>query len=58
MNNKHQENEALTGPLIFTIPAPGFVVALNLDWLDTINRKEFQSTAIGVPDVAGDCASW
>jgi hypothetical protein len=33
MNNKHQENGALTGPLIFTVPAYGFVMALYLDWL-------------------------
>ena len=30
MNNKHQENGARTGPLIFTLP----VFCLNLDWLD------------------------
>ena len=30
MNNKHQENGALTDPLIFTLP----VFSLNLDWLD------------------------
>ena len=30
MNNKHQENGALTGSLIFTLP----VFSLNLDWLD------------------------
>ena len=34
MNNKHQENGALTGPLIFTLPASSFVVILSLDWLD------------------------
>jgi hypothetical protein len=34
MNNKHQENGALTGPLIFTVPASSFVVILSLDWLD------------------------
>jgi hypothetical protein len=33
MNNKHQENGALTGPLIFTVPAYGFVMALYVDWL-------------------------
>ena len=33
MNNKHQENGALRGPLIFTVPAYGFVMALYLDWL-------------------------
>ena len=30
MNNKHQENGALTGPLIFTIPASSFIVVLSL----------------------------
>jgi hypothetical protein len=33
MNYKHQENGALTGPLIFTVPAYGFVMALYIDWL-------------------------
>ena len=33
MNNKNQENGVLTGPLIFTVPAYGFVMALYLDWL-------------------------
>jgi len=33
MNYKNQENGALTGPLIFTVPAYGFVMALYLDWL-------------------------
>jgi hypothetical protein len=34
MNNKQQENGARTGPLIFTVPAYGFVMALYLDWLN------------------------
>ena len=38
MNNKHQENGALTGPLIFTLPASSFVVVLSLDWLDGAGR--------------------
>ena len=33
MNNKDSENGALRGPLIFTVPAYGFVMALYLDWL-------------------------
>ena len=33
MNNKHQENGALTGPLIFTLPASNFVAILRPDWL-------------------------
>lgn len=38
MNDENQENEALTGPVILTIPASvagpgfGFLVALNRDW--------------------------
>jgi len=38
MNNKHQENGAPRDPLIFTVPAYGFVMALYLDWLDNTNR--------------------
>jgi hypothetical protein len=38
MNNKHQENGAPRDPLIFTVPAYGFVMALYLDWLDDTNR--------------------
>ena len=34
MNNKHQENGALPGPLIFTLPASSFVVILNFDSLE------------------------
>jgi hypothetical protein len=33
MNTKEEENVALGGPLIFTVPAYGFVMALYLDWL-------------------------
>jgi hypothetical protein len=38
MNNKHQENGALRGPLIFTLPASSFVVILSFDWLDGTDR--------------------
>jgi hypothetical protein len=34
LNNKHQENGTLTGPLIFTLPALNLVAILRLDWLD------------------------
>jgi hypothetical protein len=37
MNNKQQEDGAGTGPLIFTVPAYGFVMALYLDWLNDAN---------------------
>ena len=38
MKNEHNKNEALRGPVMFTIPACGFVVAPKLDWLYKINR--------------------
>jgi hypothetical protein len=38
MNNKDQENGERTGPLIFTVPAYGFVMALYLDWLGRSDR--------------------
>jgi len=40
MNNEHTKNEALRGPLIFTIPASHFpfLVALNVGWLDVTER--------------------
>jgi hypothetical protein len=38
MNNEQNKNEALRGPLIFTIPPSCFLVALNLDWLDVKER--------------------
>jgi hypothetical protein len=37
MDNKHQENGALRGPLIFTLPAFNFVVILSFDWFDEAN---------------------
>ena len=43
MNNKHQENGALTGPLIFTVPAYGFVMALYVDWLGQSARAAFSA---------------
>jgi hypothetical protein len=38
MNNKHQENGAPAGPLIFTLPTSSFIVILNFDWLDVTRR--------------------
>jgi hypothetical protein len=43
MNNKDQENGARRGPLIFTVPAYGFVMALYLDWLGRSNRAAFSA---------------
>jgi hypothetical protein len=36
MNDTHQEDEVVAGPLIFTVPAYGFVMAL---YLDCLGRK-------------------
>jgi hypothetical protein len=47
MNDKHQENGALTGPLIFTLPASSFVVVLSFNWLDGTDR------AVGAPKKRG-----
>jgi hypothetical protein len=41
MNSKDEENGALEGPLIFTVPAYGFVMALYLDWLGRSYRGPF-----------------
>jgi hypothetical protein len=41
MNNRDQENSALRGPLIFTVPSYGFVMALYLDWLGRSIRAAF-----------------
>jgi hypothetical protein len=40
MNNKDQENGALRGPLIFTVPASHFpfLVALGVGWLDVTDN--------------------
>ena len=43
MNYKHQENWALAGPLIFTVPAYGFVMALYVDWLGRSTREAFSA---------------
>jgi hypothetical protein len=39
MNDKHQENGGLIGPLILTLPASNFVAILRRpDWLDGTDR--------------------
>jgi hypothetical protein len=43
MYYKHQENGTLAGPLIFTVPAYGFVMALYVDWLGRSNRPDFSA---------------
>jgi hypothetical protein len=40
MNTKDEENGALAGPLIFIVPAYGFVMALYLDWLGRTQSVE------------------
>jgi hypothetical protein len=45
MSNKYQENGALTAPLIFTVPAYGFVMALYVDWLGRATQEAFFAKA-------------
>jgi len=40
MNNELNKNEAWRGPLIFTMPATRFLVALNVDWLEGTSREK------------------
>ena len=47
MNNKHQENGALTGPLIFTLPALNLVVILHSEWLNRLAETTIKSFALG-----------
>ena len=43
MDAEHQENGAPRDPLIFTVPAYGFVMALYLDWLGQRKRAVFSA---------------
>jgi hypothetical protein len=43
LNDKDQENEVSRAPLIFTVHAYGFVMALYLDWLDRSNGARFST---------------
>ena len=47
MNNKHDENGALRGPLIFTLPAYSFVVILSFDWFDGPDRAAVSAKTHG-----------
>jgi hypothetical protein len=48
MNNTHRENGTMAGPLIFTVPANGFVTALYLDSLRrTPTRERFSANMRG-----------
>jgi hypothetical protein len=46
MNTKDEENGALAEPLIFTVPAYGFVMALYLDWLGRSCREARSAKAV------------
>jgi len=54
MDNKRQENGALGGPLIFTLPAFSFVVILSFDWLDGRPGSCFRQNAR--PELSGSSA--
>jgi hypothetical protein len=46
MNNTHPENGTMADPLIFTVPAYGFVMALYLDWLGCSHRGTLSAEAV------------
>jgi len=39
MNAENQENRGPRGPLIFTVPAYGLIVAQSLDWCFTSQKR-------------------
>jgi hypothetical protein len=59
MNDENQENEALKGPVIFsippslTVPGFGFLVALNPDWCFT-SQEGKASPSSGVNGTLAD----
>jgi hypothetical protein len=50
MNDKHQENGTLSGPLILTLPASNFVAILRPDWLNGTDQTTCsrQNARLGV----------
>ena len=67
MNDKNQENEALQGPVILTLPASltvpgfGFLVALNPDWRfegDDSSRTRRRQVCRSVSKVFDDFWLW
>jgi hypothetical protein len=61
MNAENQENEALKGPVIFTIPDSltvpgfGFLIALNPDWRSISYEKKANRLSSGLSRLFG-CA--
>jgi hypothetical protein len=49
MNVKQEEKQAWSGPLIFTVPAYGFVMALYLDWLGGSTNSGIRGSARKAP---------
>src|SRR5580692_8852510 len=58
MNNKDQEHEAPTGPLIFTLPASSFIVVLGLDRLNGIFRSTLVPAFAKDSRLAGGAANF
>jgi hypothetical protein len=56
MRDKHQETGAPTAPMILTVPAYSFVVALQLDCLGRSNPAAFsdETFARGEDELTGD----
>ena len=49
MNDKDQENGALRGPLVFTVPAYGFVMALYIALLPHLPSERNYTTVAELP---------
>jgi hypothetical protein len=50
MNDEQIKNETANRPLIFTVPACGFVVTLNVDWPDEIHSID-ESVSASMDDI-------
>ena len=44
MNDRDQETQVWRSPLIFTVPAYGFVMALYLDWLGQSSQVHYSES--------------
>jgi hypothetical protein len=47
MKNEHQENGALSGPLILMVPASNLVAVMSLGWLDGANQATVSTQTRG-----------
>jgi hypothetical protein len=53
MSDENRQNGALTAPLILTVPACGFVVALGLEWINGVGLARIFDNASAQPVETG-----